>query len=238
MAAKAPRSAAGPAVEPATGFPGIGPGAIRFFEGIAANNDRAWFLAHKADYEADVLAPLRALVAAVSNRLQAAGVPLVGDPLRAVFRINRDVRFSGDKRPYRTESGAVLSRDGEKSGSGVLHILVGARGGFSACGFYHPGPTELHALRTAVAARPETFAAAMDGIELAADDTLTRMPRGFESYVDEPFASVLRLKSIVAVAPLSTRQLAGPDAVDVIAGHAIACRRLLDFGWSAVLGAT
>ena len=229
------RAALAPAVE-ASGFDGIGPGAYAFLDGLAANNERAWFLAHKSEYEGEVLAPVRALVAAVSDRLQSLGVPLVGDPLKAVFRPNRDVRFSKDKRPYKTETGAVLSRDGAKSGAGVLYIHVGSRGCFAACGFYQPEPAELQALRIAIAAKPERFADSVGGIGLSAEDALARMPRGFEQHAAEPFAPALKLKHLIATRPLPRDDLAGPGAVELIATHAVACRKLLEFGWSATLG--
>lgn len=229
------RAALAPAVE-ASGFGGIGPGAYAFLDGLSENNERGWFLAHKADYDTEILAPVRALVAAVSDRLQELAVPLVGDPLKAVFRPNRDVRFSRDKRPYKTETGAVLSRDGSKNSNGVLYIHIGSRGGFTACGFYQPDPADLQALRTAIAARPKVFDGAMTGIELSAEDTLTRMPRGFEQHAHEPFAPVLRLRNLVALRGLSRADLAGPGAVELIAAHAAACRKLLEFGWSATHG--
>ena len=219
-----------------SGFSGIGPAAYAFLEGLAANNERAWFLAHKSEYETDVLAPVRALVAAVSDRLQGLGVPLVGDPLKAVFRINRDVRFSRNKSPYKTETGAVLSRDGSKGTGGVLYIHVAPAGSFTACGFYHPEPAQLQAFRTAIAAKPDAFGRALKGVELSSEDSLTRMPRGFEQHADAPFAPWLKLRNVIAARPLSHKDLAGASAVERIAEHAVACHKLLEFGWSATDG--
>lgn len=215
---------------------GIGPAAYAFLDGLAANNERAWFLAHKAEYETEVLAPVRTLVAAVSDRLQALGVPLVGDPLKAVFRINRDVRFSRDKSPYKTATGAVLSRDGTKGSGGVLYIHVAPAGSFTVCGFYHPEPEQLQAFRTAIAAKPDAFGRALKGVELSSNDSLARMPRGFEQYADAPFAPWLKLRNVVSARPLSRKDLAGAAAVERIAEHAVACRKLLEFGWSATTG--
>ena len=66
-----------------------------------------------------MLAPFRALIVALGAALQAAGVPLVGDPDRGIFRIYRDVRFSADKRLYKTHAGAVLTRSGGKRDPGL-----------------------------------------------------------------------------------------------------------------------
>ncbi len=88
------------------------------------NNDPAWFKPRKAAYEADVLGPLRDLIAALGAALRRAGVPLVGDPGRGIFRIYRDVRFSPDKRLYKTHAGAVLTRSGGKRDPGLLYLHV------------------------------------------------------------------------------------------------------------------
>ena len=92
------------------GFAGFRPAAFTFFRGLRRNNDPAWFKPRKAVYEAEVLAPFRALVSAVGAALGEAGIPLSGDPMRSIFRIYRDVRFSPDKRLYKTHAGAVLTR--------------------------------------------------------------------------------------------------------------------------------
>ena len=98
--------------EAPTGFAGFRPAAFAFFSELRDNNDPAWFKPRKAVYEAEVLGPLRELIAAVGAALQEAGLPLVGDPRHGIFRIYRDVRFSPDKRLYKTHAGAVLTRSG------------------------------------------------------------------------------------------------------------------------------
>ena len=63
----------------ASGFPGFRPAAFEFLRELAANNTRDWFLAHKPDYEQNVLAPFRLLLADVISGLAAADIPLTGD---------------------------------------------------------------------------------------------------------------------------------------------------------------
>jgi hypothetical protein len=75
-------------------------------------------------YEAEVLQPFRELILAVAATLGQGGLPLVGDPKQAIFRIYRDIRFSPDKRPYKTHAGAVLTRSGSKRNPGVLYLHV------------------------------------------------------------------------------------------------------------------
>lgn len=76
------------------GFSGFRPAAFSFFRGLARHNDPLWFKPRKSVYDTEVLAPFRALLRTLTERLEAAAVPLVGDPGRSIFRIYRDVRFS------------------------------------------------------------------------------------------------------------------------------------------------
>ena len=89
-------------------FDGFGGKGFAFLRDLRDNQDRTWFQAHRDVYEAELHAPMAALVAALSTRLGSLGLPLRGDPARAIFRINRDVRFSKDKSPYKTHVGAAL----------------------------------------------------------------------------------------------------------------------------------
>jgi uncharacterized protein (TIGR02453 family) len=75
-------------------FHGFPKGALRFFDALAANNSAEWFHAHKADYERDLRSPMSDLVVDLSADLAHRDLPLSGDPKRALFRINRDIRFS------------------------------------------------------------------------------------------------------------------------------------------------
>ncbi len=109
-------------------FPGFRPVALAFFRELKEHNDPAWFKPNKGVYDAEVLAPLRHLVGAVGAALEEAGLPLVGDPRRGIFRIYRDVRFSPDKRLYKTHAGAVLTRSGNKRDPGLLYLHLGAGG--------------------------------------------------------------------------------------------------------------
>src|SRR5215475_12923559 len=136
----------------AEGFAGFRPAAFAFFSELQDNNDPAWFKPHKALYEAEVLAPFRELIAAVGDALGQAGVPLVGDPRRSIFRIYRDVRFSADKRLYKTHAGAVLTRSGKRREPGVLYIHVAPGESMVGAGFWHPDPALLARLRRALLA--------------------------------------------------------------------------------------
>ncbi len=231
--------AAKSAAAPPTGFPGFRPAALDFLRALAANQDRAWFQDNRAAYDREVLAPLRALVADLATAFSARGIGLTADPLKAVFRIHRDVRFSRDKAPYKTHAGAVLSRDGRKTSFGLFYIHIDPTGSFAAAGFHNPDPKYLEALRIAMFEEPDRFRAARDaalasGAELMREDALTRLPRGFEHVAGTEAAEFVKLRHLVMRWPIPAASLASPALVGTLAGHADAAKPLLSFGWDAI----
>jgi uncharacterized protein (TIGR02453 family) len=114
-------------------FSGFTPKAATFFRQLAKNNNKGWFEAHRTEYEADVLAPTRAFVLALGERLQKLAPGVIADPRanRSLFRINRDARFTTDKSPYKTHLG--------------LWLWEGPRARMENSGFYfHLEPPEIY----------------------------------------------------------------------------------------------
>ena len=223
----------------AEGFTGFRPAAFAFFRELQDNNDPAWFKPRKALYEAEVLAPFRELIAAVGDALGQAGLPLAGDPRRGIFRIYRDVRFSPDKRLYKTHAGAVLTRSGGRRDPGVLYIHVAPGESMVAVGFWHPEAALLARLRRAVLADPDGFMAIVDrftaaGCPLSSDDKLSRPPRGFEAAKGTPVAEYVCWKSFTAHRMLSDSDMQSPKLVDRIVDFARTVLPLLEWGWAAV----
>jgi len=220
------------------GFAGFRQAAFAFFSELQDNNDPAWFKPRKALYEAELLAPFRELIAAVGEKLAQAGLPLVGDPRRGIFRIYRDVRFSPDKRLYKTHAGAVLTRSGGRRDPGVLYIHVAPGESMAAAGFWHPEPALLARLRRAILVDPEGFLAitgglAAAGCPLSSDDKLSRPPRGFEAAKGTPVAEYVGWKSFTAHRMLSDAEMQSPALVDRIADFARTVLPLLEWGWAA-----
>jgi uncharacterized protein (TIGR02453 family) len=190
-------------------------------------------------YEAEVLAPFRALVAAVGAALGDAGIPLAGDPLRSIFRIYRDVRFSPDKRLYKTHAGAVLTRSGGKRDPGLLYLHLEPGESMVGAGFWHPEPPLLTRLRRAILGDPDRFVEIADalmaaGCPVSSDSTLTRPPRGFEAAKGTPVADYVCWKSFTAHAALTDREMQSPAVVDHIVDFARLALPLLEWGWAAI----
>ena len=219
-------------------FEGFRPESMAFFRDLDNNENKEWFAANKARYEQFVRGPLQSLVADVSTQLKKARLPLYGDPHRALFRINRDIRFSKDKRPYQTHASAALTRDGDKHSPGVLYIHIDPKGSFVAAGFYCPEPSTLLALRQGLVAHPTGWgkverALLKAELPLLTDDTLVRVPRGFEDSSPK-FAEVLKLKSWVVLRKLSAADISQSSLVDQIVALARDSKPLLNFGWEAL----
>lgn len=222
----------------ASAFKGFPPATTRFLKELALNQNREWFAERKAEYEQFVKAPLGAFLEAVTVRFSSTPLPLIGDPKRSMFRINRDVRFSSDKSPYKLNASCVWSRDGSKTSPGLVYFQFGADEIFAAAGFYTPMPEDLHRLRAGMAWDPQGWASVRKGLDklglkLMTDGALVRVPRGFESTVPV-LHDDLRLKSWAVSRSFPLRVVQGPELVEAVAGFALSCANLLEFGWSAL----
>jgi uncharacterized protein (TIGR02453 family) len=223
----------------ASGFAGFRPATFEFLNELRDNNDPAWFKPRKAVYEAEVLAPFRDLIIAVAAGLHRAGLPLVGDPRRGIFRIYRDVRFSPDKRLYKTHAGAVLTRSGDKRDPGLLYLHVEPGASMVAAGFWHPEPRLLAKLRRAIFVDADAFVKLAVQLEkaghpISSDERLSRPPRGFEAAKGTPVADFVGWKSFTVHSALTDAEMQSPAVCDRIIGFAHTVMPLLEWGWAAI----
>ncbi len=222
------------------GFAGFRPAALGFLRDLASHQTKAWFDANKAVYDAELKRPLATLVTALAEECAARGIPLTGDPRQSLFRINRDVRFSHDKSPYKTNAGAVWFRPGSgKNGAGVLYFHLAAAGCFMAAAFYHPDKDTLETIREGIRVRPEQFLAmtgllAQAGLTLEQGEALSRMPRGFEDLAGSEVAPFLKLRDFIVRRPLGSGEIERPALADTLVAFAHDAMPLLQFGWRAV----
>jgi uncharacterized protein (TIGR02453 family) len=84
-------------------FAGFPKETVRFLAGLSMHNEKAWFDAHRGDYEEGFVAPARAFVEALAPRLRKIDPDVQAEPRvnGSIMRINRDIRFSKDKTPYK-----------------------------------------------------------------------------------------------------------------------------------------
>lgn len=111
-----------------------------FFDELAENNEREWFHAHKQTFEEYVRTPFAEFLEELGARLADSKLPLRGGA-QTMFRINRDVRFTEDKRPYSESVSGLLASSGTKAESGrLLYLELNADGGASAKACTRPRP--------------------------------------------------------------------------------------------------
>ncbi len=222
-------------------FPGFRPEAFQFLRDLKANTDREWFKPRKATYEDELLWPMRCLIADLGRELPPRGLPIVGAPDKAVFRIYRDTRFSKNKDPYKTHVGAYLTRSGNRDEDGGVYVHVGPDSRFVGGGFWSPDPALLRRWRAQMLDAPGVFldvveALRAEGLEVEMQDALKRMPRGFEHLAEHPIAPFVKGRGLFATRPYTEAQAASPDFAHWAADAALAIRPFLEWGWALADG--
>jgi uncharacterized protein (TIGR02453 family) len=220
-------------------FKGFGPKALAFFSALKFHQSRDWFEENRALYESDVHEPLVALLEDLTESFAKRRIPLKAEGKRSIFRINRDIRFSKDKSPYKTHAGAVMTRSGAKNDQGLLYIHISPEGCFAAAGFHIPEAPDLNRLRRTIQAHPDRFKAMTaalkkGGLELGTESQLSRVPRGFEDLKDSPLGAAIRLKSFIVEEPIADRLIVTAKAREAVLDFALRALPLLKFGWEAL----
>ncbi len=202
-------------------------GALRFLRGLARNNKKPWFEAHREDYEMEIRAPMRTLIEEMDVRFARFAPELTGDPKRSMFRINRDIRFSKDKSPYKTHAACWFRHSAAdhrvggdaEAGSAGLYFHLQPRTSFVGAGIWMPPRPALGKIRDAIADDPGAFgrivkhpAARRRFGDLDDEAMLKRMPRGFSE--DHPAAQWLRYQSFTIGRELSDREALSPRLAD------------------------
>jgi len=198
-------------------FPGWSERASAFYVGLEADNTKDYWTRNRAVYDAEVLAPMQALLDDLSAEF--------GEG--RIFRPNRDIRFSADKSPYKTSIGAML---------GQGYVEFSARGLGTGAGCHMLAADQLTRLRSAVAddetgPRLEAIIGDLEasGIDVTSHDRLATAPRGYPK--DHPRIELLRNKDLVARKhwdPM-TPWLHSPKAADHVVAVLRAARPLVQW---------
>lgn len=164
---------------------------MTFLRGLARHNDRNWFNDRKRVYETELKVPMLALVDEITQSMADYAPEHMRPAHRSMMRIYRDIRFSPDKRPYKTHVAAWWSRRGmEKTSGGGFYLHIDPKGCYVAGGVYMPEREQLLALRRWMAENHRDYnkqlnkllkprssrAPAMHPID---PEALSRMPKGF-----------------------------------------------------------
>lgn len=181
------------------------PATFRFLRALARNNNRAWFKAHQAAYEANVREPYLQLIADLAAPLAKLSTHYRADPRKvggSMFRPQRDTRFTRDKHPYKTYAGARLFHERRReiaAPSFYLNIEPGEC--FVGAGLWRPENHTLRNIRSFIVDNPAAWKRATRSRTFRAHyefwgESLTRAPQGFPA--DHPLLEDLKRKSFAA----------------------------------------
>jgi len=210
-----------------TEFTGFPTAAFTFLNGLAAHNDREWFEARRATYEGTLRTPMRALIEEMDARIALFAPEITGTVKGGMSRIHRDVRFSKNKAPYKTNAACwFFHRDAkgtvgelaERGGAG-LYFHLEPRACFAGGGVWMPSAPALKRVRAALDVGHEEFESIVTARAfrkmlgtLDTEAMLKRMPRGYDP--DHPAADWLRYKSFTAGCALKQSEVTSVALAD------------------------
>lgn len=190
------------------------PQTLSFLSGLKQNNNKPWFEAHRTQYEAARI-DFQNVIQLVINDLQRNDLTIAGLQARdCLFRINRDIRFSNDKTPYKVAFGASLKREGKKSVYAGYYFHLEPGRSFVGGGLWMPEPVNVKKVRQEIDYNwPEfqsiitakNFKAVYGDVYKGSDVSLSKAPKGYEP--DHPALTYLKLKSFIAEMPLADAEL-------------------------------
>lgn len=190
---------------------------LQFLANLAENNNREWFASNREWYQ-ESREKILFLTDVLANEIRRFDeeIPVL-DAKECMFRIFRDVRFSNDKRPYKTNFGSFIAKEGRKTlGPGYyFHIEPGES--FIGGGVYMPPSEPLRAVRNYILRFPEEFTDIINEPDFKSvfpemyDHQLKTAPKGFPK--DHEYIHLLRYKSYVFSAPVSDHEIVSGNFV-------------------------
>ena len=206
-------------------FTGLPADYFKFFKELSANNNREWFEDNKQRFRQSVQEPLVAFVEEMAPRLQKISKHITADPRLnggSIFRIYKDVRFSKDKTPYKTNGGVqfrhALGKDAHAPGF-YVHIAPGEV--FFGGGIWMPPSSALFAIREAIRDNGAGWRKVADDASFkkrfgnVRGDTLTRPPKGFDA--SDANIEDIKRKSFFAMQEGTEKQTRAANFADDVA---------------------
>ncbi|MFI5211742.1 MAG: DUF2461 domain-containing protein [Ignavibacteria bacterium] len=176
---------------------------IDFLKKLKKNNNRDWFGKNKKLYE-DAKYDFEVFIFELIQKISEYDESISGlEPKDCLFRIYKDVRFSKDKSPYKTNLGASINPGGRKASTAGYYVHIDPSEYFLGSGLYMPMPDTLLAVRNKIASEFKAFKKIVDNKDfrktygkLWSGDTLKTAPKGFDK--EHPGLEYLKLKSFIA----------------------------------------
>jgi uncharacterized protein (TIGR02453 family) len=191
---------------------------IQFLNELSENNNREWFQNNKKRYD-ESREKVLFLTEVVINEIRKfdPDVPFL-EPKDCLFRIFRDVRFSNDKRPYKTNFGSFIAKGGRKSMHAGYYFHIEPSGSFVGGGIYMPAAEPLKAIREYITENGEEFLSIINNKNFKKvypemmEDKLKTAPKGFSP--DHEFINLLRYKSFAFSSQLDKSQILADNYIE------------------------
>lgn len=190
---------------------------LSFLRQLDRNNKRDWFETHKDEYEATVRGPALNFIRDMADELAAISPHFLAQPRKvggSLMRIYRDVRFSKDKRPYKTNIGIQFRHEqGKDVHAPGFYVHIDPHECFVGVGIWRPDSPALGKIRDRIAEQPAKWQAAMSGKAfrqhyVLSGESLQRPPRGYAK--DHPLIEDLKRKDFIAIAPIDEALVLSP----------------------------
>ena len=211
------------------------PSTIKFLKELKKNNNKPWFDTNRKKYEdakADYAAFVEQLIQNISKFDEAIPEMKAKD---CVFRINRDVRFSKDKSPYKSNMGASFSKGGKKINTAGYYFHCEPGQCFAGGGFYMPEAPQLAKIRQEIdynfdewkkiitnKSFVKKFPEGVNGIGI-----LVRPPKGYDE--NNPAINFLKMKGFIVSRPVADDELTNKNLVKEVVKTFEAMKPLIDF---------
>ena len=207
---------------------------VKFLKTLKKNNSKEWFDQNRKSYE-QAKENYLDFVGEVLGRMKKIDASLADlEPKQCVFRINRDVRFSKNKDPYKTNMGASFSKGGKKIQCAGYYFHLEPGASFIGGGFWMPMAPELNKIRQEIDYGAEAFYKIINKKKfkdifgsLSESEKLSRPPKGYEA--DNPAIELLKLKSFVVMTTVKDSELTGKELASTVVDHFETMMPLVDF---------
>jgi uncharacterized protein (TIGR02453 family) len=211
------------------------PSILKFLSALKKNNNREWFEIHRKEYE-EAKSGFSSFVTGLISSISAFDAPIAALQAKdCMFRINRDIRFSKDKRPYKNNMAAYFNKAGKKGSGAGYYVHIEPGNSFVAAGLWMPPAEDLLKIRQEIDYHfPEwkklVSAASFkkyfpEGIR--SDEMLSRPPKGYQE--ENPAITYLKMKSYVASRAFSDKEVLDKLFVKEVSKSLEKAKPVIDF---------
>lgn len=209
---------------------------LSFLKDLKKNNNKEWFEKNRSRYD-NAKVNFEAFVEAVLTQLRKTDLTIADLKAKdCTFRINRDVRFSKNKAPYKSNMAMYIAKGGKKTSNAGYYFHCEPGSAFIAGGMWMPMAPELKNVRQEIdynwdefrkIIHAKKFATSFGELERNTDVQLTRPPKGYDD--SNPAIEYLKLKSFIATAKVTDAELANKVLVKKVLAHFETMKPLIDF---------